>query len=81
MHRQPSPPEPFARLGLEPPILRALAKIGFQEPTEIQKYRPKINARLAGAISACLKVDPEERPESMEQFLSLIKGLEREDDE
>jgi serine/threonine-protein kinase len=51
-----------------------------QEPTDIHKYRPKINGKLASAIAACLSVEPEQRPETLEQFLSMIKGVEREDD-
>ena len=37
MQRHPELPEAFAALGLEVPILRALAEMGFQEPSPIQK--------------------------------------------
>ena len=36
MHRHPELPEQFAALGIETPILRALAAIGYKEPSPIQ---------------------------------------------
>lgn len=52
---------------------------GAQEPTELKKYCPKINARLEAMIMACLETSPEKRPASMEDVLKMIKGIERED--
>jgi ATP-dependent RNA helicase DeaD len=37
MHKHPTLPSAFAELGLSTPILIALGKAGFQEPTDIQK--------------------------------------------
>jgi len=37
MHKHLDLPQPFADLGLEPPILEALVAINFREPSEIQK--------------------------------------------
>jgi len=36
MHKHPNLPSVFAELGVETPYLRALHKLGFREPTEIQ---------------------------------------------
>jgi len=51
-----------------------------QEPTDIHTFCPMINPRLAKAIATCLEVNPEKRPESMEAFLAMFRGVEREDD-
>ena len=51
---------------------------GSQEPTDIRKLCPKIDPRLERAIVACLESDPEKRPATMDEFLKLIKGVERE---
>jgi hypothetical protein len=51
-----------------------------QEPTDIRTFCPMINPRLARAIAACLEVNPDSRPESMEAFLAMFRGVEREDD-
>jgi len=37
MHRQLAIPQPFAELGLDIPILKALAAMGFKEPSPIQR--------------------------------------------
>jgi ATP-dependent RNA helicase DeaD len=37
MHRHPPLPERFAELGVEPRFLKALARMGFTEPTDIQR--------------------------------------------
>lgn len=46
MHPTRELPRPFADLGLDPPLLRALTKLNFQEPTDIQ--REMIPLVLAG---------------------------------
>jgi serine/threonine protein kinase len=51
---------------------------GSQEPSEIRKFCPMIDMRLEQAISACIEPVPENRPASMEEFLKLIKDVERE---
>jgi len=50
------------------------------EPTDIFKFCPMLNPRLAAAITMCLDVKPENRPESIEAFLGMFRGVEREDD-
>ena len=37
MHKHYDLPAPFAELGVDVPFLRALKKMGFTEPTEIQQ--------------------------------------------
>ena len=51
---------------------------GSQEPTDIRKKCPKIDPRLERAIYACLEPSPDKRPASMDEFMKLIKGVERE---
>lgn len=51
---------------------------GSQEPTEIRKFCPQIDPRLERAIIACLDPAPEKRPATMDEFLKMIKGVERE---
>lgn len=51
---------------------------GAQEPTDIRQYCPTIDPRLERAILACLESSPEKRPGSMDEFLKMIKGVERE---
>jgi len=48
--------------------------------TEIVKYRPQINKRLAAAIHSCLKREPEKRCPSMEHFLKLVQKVDSEDE-
>jgi serine/threonine-protein kinase len=52
-----------------------------QPPTPIQRYRPKINPKLAKAIHSCLEREPAGRCASMDMFLKMIKGVESEDSE
>jgi eukaryotic-like serine/threonine-protein kinase len=51
---------------------------GSVEPTDIRVYCPSIDPRLERAINACMDSTPEKRPASMEEFLKMIKGVERE---
>ncbi len=51
-----------------------------QPPTDILKYRPTLNRKLAKAIMKCIEPDRNNRPQSMEQFLTMIRDV-REDDE
>ena len=48
-------------------------------PTEISKYRPKINPALGKAIHSCIEPLPERRCGSMEQFLQVIRDVRHED--
>ena len=47
-----------------------------QPPTDIRKYRPTINPRLAGAIHWCIQPDPHQRCPSMERFVQAIVRVE-----
>ena len=51
---------------------------GSVEPTDIRTYCPMIDKRLENAIVQCLQADPQDRPESMEEFLKLIKDVRHE---
>ena len=50
-------------------------------PTPVSTYRPKISPILAEAIMLCLKPRPEDRPETMEHCLRLIRKPRHEDDQ
>jgi serine/threonine-protein kinase len=50
-------------------------------PTPITRYRPKINPVLAEAIMLCINPSPDDRPETMEHFLRLIRKVRSEDDQ
>jgi hypothetical protein len=52
---------------------------GVDEPTNLRKYCPKIDPRLAAAITSCLAPLPEKRPGSMERFLEIIKAVKDEE--
>jgi serine/threonine-protein kinase len=54
---------------------------GTQEPADIRAFCPRIDPRLEKAIYACLEPEPDDRPESMEDFLRMIKGVENENKE
>jgi len=48
-------------------------------PTDIRKYRPQIHLTLAQAIHSCIEPDVNKRCPSMEKFLYMIRGVQRED--
>lgn len=48
-------------------------------PTDIQKYRPQINPRLARAIHACIEPDVSKRCPSIEHFLEMLGKVKHED--
>lgn len=50
-----------------------------EEPVNIAKFRPQINPTLAKAIHACIAPLPQNRPESADQFLKMIRNVEFED--
>ncbi len=43
--------------------------------TDIFKFRPDLNKQLAALIMQSIKSKPEERPQSMEQFLKLLRQV------
>lgn len=51
---------------------------GTQEPADIHQFCPRIDPRLERAIYACLESEPDKRPDSLEEFLKMIKGVEHE---
>ncbi len=52
-----------------------------EKPTDIREYRPKMDKTLADAIMQCLKPKPDDRPESAERFLWLIRRMESVDEQ
>ena len=48
-------------------------------PAEISELRPQIDPTLAKTIMRCLAPAPDERPESAEAFLHLLRDVEHED--
>jgi ATP-dependent RNA helicase DeaD len=80
MHRHPDLPKPFADLGLEVPILRALAAMGYKEPSPIQceivplvlagrdvlgQARTGTGKTAAFGMPALQKVDPQGRLQTL----------------
>jgi serine/threonine-protein kinase len=51
---------------------------GVEEPSDIRQFCPKIHPALADAIAACLQASPDKRPQTMEEFLKMVKGVEEE---
>jgi len=49
-------------------------------PVDIREYRPKINKRLANAISRAIERDPKQRCPSMDDFLKMIAKVSEEDE-
>lgn len=47
--------------------------------TDIFKYRPHLNPKLARAVHRCLEIQPDDRMESCRVFLRLIADIESED--
>ncbi|MBX3416015.1 MAG: serine/threonine protein kinase [Pirellulaceae bacterium] len=60
----------------------ALAALNHdQKPAEnIHKFRPQLNAKLSKAVHRCLEIKPENRFESIRQFLSSIADVRQEDE-
>lgn len=50
-----------------------------QPPKPIEEYRPRIDPRLAAAITSCLEPRVEKRCPSMEHFLRAIRSVKSED--
>jgi serine/threonine-protein kinase len=48
-------------------------------PSDIKKYRPQIDPKLAAAIHACIEPNLKKRCASMEIFLRMIGEVEQED--
>jgi serine/threonine-protein kinase len=49
------------------------------EITPILEHLPKLNRKLASAIHKCLEVNPDKRMPSCKQFLTSIRGVEKEE--
>ncbi len=49
-----------------------------KRPIDIFELQPKLNRKLGDTIMACLSVKPENRPQHMEEFLRMTKGVEDE---
>ncbi len=57
------------------------AALAHDRPIDLVAARPKINRRLADAITKCLAPDPANRPQTCEQFLTMIAKVKSEDEE
>ncbi len=66
------------------PIADATGKAALahdtQPPTDILKYRPTLNRKLAKAIMKCIEPNANNRPQTLDNFLSMIRDV-RSDDE
>ncbi len=51
-----------------------------QEPTDILRYRPTLNRTLAEAITDCMAPKPDDRTQTMEDFLRQIRKVESDDE-
>ncbi len=51
-----------------------------QPPTDILKYRPSLNRKLAKAIMKCIEPDRNNRPQTMTQFLTMIRDVKSDDE-
>ncbi len=51
-----------------------------QEPRDIRHFRPNINKQLANSIMRCIRANPDERPQSAEDFLKSIRRVESDDE-
>ncbi len=51
-----------------------------QAPRDILHYRPTLNRQLAKAIMRCIKPNPTERPDTADEFLRALRGIESEDE-
>jgi serine/threonine-protein kinase len=50
-----------------------------QPAVELSRYRPRLDPRLNLAITRCIERDRDERCASMDEFLKMIDGIEREE--
>jgi hypothetical protein len=48
------------------------------EPTDIFRYRPDLDPKLAKAIMSCVEREPAKRCPSMEHFLGAIRSVKSE---
>jgi serine/threonine protein kinase len=53
---------------------------GQSEPPPLEKYYPKIHPTLQRAITRCMLPDPNERTQSIRQFLNAIRSVRHEDE-
>jgi serine/threonine protein kinase len=58
---------------------RAAMAHGLSAPPPLKKYYPKINPTLEAAIHKCMEAEPENRFQSITQFLKTISRLKHED--
>lgn len=50
------------------------------KPTDIREHRPQMNPTLATAIMSCLEPNPDDRPESADQFLQILRRVKSMDE-
>jgi serine/threonine protein kinase len=58
---------------------RAAMAHGLSAPPPLRKFYPRINAALEAAIHKCMEAEPDQRYQSITQFLKAISRLQHED--
>jgi serine/threonine-protein kinase len=51
-----------------------------EPPVPIEKLRPDLNPTVARAVMRCLAANRDDRPDSLDMFLQLIRKVESETD-
>ncbi len=49
-------------------------------PTDILIYRPTLDHRFAKAVMQCIEPNPDKRPQTIDEFLQMIRMVERDDE-
>ncbi|MEE2640132.1 MAG: serine/threonine-protein kinase [Planctomycetota bacterium] len=57
---------------------KAALKHDTRPPVHLDKLNPNLNRDLVKAVMACMEASPDDRPESMEHFLRMIRRVEHE---
>jgi serine/threonine-protein kinase len=51
-----------------------------QPPRDVRQYRPTLNRRLAAAIMRCIRPNPNDRPQTVTDFIHAIRRVEQDDE-
>ncbi len=58
---------------------KAALKHDTRPPTPVEQHNPNLDKVLVKAVMSCIEADPNDRPESMEHFLRMIRRVENEE--
>ena len=58
---------------------KAALKHDTRPPVPLEKANPNLNPELMKAVMSCIQANPDDRPESMEHFLRMIRRVEHEE--